>query len=120
MIHTGRLVSKGSEVEIRRGDHAIVARVMWRDGAKAGLKAQERVPIEEIMTLGRSPALQLTAAAGERRKHPRNEERSRLRGRAIEFAGGLVVAASLASAGLIMVQQAFARPLALVEGALAQ
>jgi hypothetical protein len=118
MIHTGRPISRGTEVEIRRGDHIIVARVMWREGARAGLKAQERVPIEEIVTLGRSPAFQLTAAGGERRKHPRPEQRSRMRGRSVEFGGVLVIAASLAGAGVTMVQSAFARPLAAVAAAL--
>ena len=118
MIHTGRPIARGTEVEIRRGDHVIVARVMWREGARAGLKAEERVPIEEIVTLGKSPALQLTAAGGERRKHPRPEERSRMRGRSVEFAGVLVIAASLAGAGFTMVQSAFARPLAAVAAAL--
>jgi hypothetical protein len=119
MIHTGRPVIRGSEVEIRRGDHVIVARVMWREGAKAGLKAEERVPVEDIVTLGQSPQYQLTAATGERRKHPRPEDRSRLHARAIQFVGVLVIGASLAGAGLLMVEQAFARPLAVVSAALA-
>ena len=118
MIHTGRPIARGTEVEVRRGDHVIVARVMWREGARAGLRAEERVPIEQIVTLGKSPALQLTAATGERRKHPRPEEQSRARGRTIEFAGALVIAASLAGAGFTMVQSAFARPLQAVATAL--
>ena len=119
MIYTGRPIAPGTEVEIRRGDHAIVARVIWRDCGRAGLQAEERVPIEEIVTLGQSPALQLTAD-GERRKSIRPEDRSRLIGRAIEFGGILVVAVSLASAALIMVEAAFARPLAAVSAALGQ
>ena len=118
MIHTGRPIARGAQVEIRRGDHVIVAKVMWREGGRAGLKSDERVPIEDIVTLGQSPALQLTAAAGERRRHPRPEERSRLQGRAIEFAGVLLVSISLAAAGFTMVQGALARPLAAVELAL--
>lgn len=106
-------------VELRRGDHVIIARVMWRDGARAGLKAEDRVPVEEIIVLGRSPAYRLTAAAGERRRQPRSEDRSRLRGRAIEFASVVVIGVSLAGAGLVMIEQAFTRPLALVATALA-
>jgi hypothetical protein len=120
MIHTGRPVRDGAEVELRRGNHVIVARVMWRDGGRAGLHSEVPVPVEDILTLGQSPALQLTAAPGERRQQRRREDSSRLRGRAIEFAGGIVIAASLASAGLVMVQQAFAQPLAAVETALGQ
>ena len=119
MIHSGRPMVEGTQVEVRRGDHVILARVMWRDGGRAGLRAEERVPVEEIMTLGQSPSLQLTAANRERRKHPRAADRSRLRGRAIEFAGVLTIAASLAGAALVIIEQAFARPLALVSAALA-
>lgn len=119
MIHSGRPMVEGTQVEVRRGDHVILARVMWRDGGRAGLRAEERVPVEEIMTLGQSLSLQLTAANRERRRHLRAADRCRLRGRAIEFAGVLTIAASLAGAGLVMIEQAFARPLALVSAALA-
>jgi hypothetical protein len=118
MIHTGRPMSQGTMVEVRRGDHAIVARVMWRDGARAGLQSEERVPIEEIVTVGQSPALQLTAASVDRRTQPRAEDRGRSRGRAIEFAGVLAIGACVAGAALTMVEVAFARPLAIISAAL--
>lgn len=119
MIRTGREVSRGTMVELRRGDHVIVARVVWREGARAGLQASERVPVEEIMTLGQAGALQLTARPAERRKAPRLAERSRMRGRAIEFAGLLAIGVPLAGAGMAMVKAALAPPLAAVAVALA-
>ena len=118
MIHTGRPITRGAEVELRRGDHVIVARVMWREGGRAGLRTEERLPIEDIVTLGQSPSLQLTAVNGERRRHPRPEDQSRLRARAVEFGGVLVIAAVLAGAGFTMVESALARPLAAVAEAL--
>jgi PilZ domain-containing protein len=118
MIHTGRQISTGTQVEVRRGDHVIIARVVWRDGGRAGLFAEDRVPVEEIMTLGQSPTLQLTAGPAERRRNPRPQERSRLQGRAMEFAAVVAIGAFLAVAGLSMVQSAFARPLAMVSAAL--
>lgn len=111
MIHTGRPIARGTQVELRRGDSVIHARVVWRDGGRAGLRSADRVPIEDIVTLGQSPALQLTAAKGERRKEPRTGDRSRIQGRAIEFAGVMAIAASLALASLTMIEAAFARPL---------
>jgi len=119
MIHTGREVARGTQVELRRGDHIILARVVWRDGGRAGLQSEERVPIEDIVTIGQSSALQLTAVSGERRKEARPGDRSRIRGRAFEFAGVLVAGISLAGGLLAMVEKAFAGPLALVSAALA-
>jgi hypothetical protein len=118
MIHTGRQLAKGSHVEICRGDYVILARVVWRDGGRAGLRSEDRLPIEEIVMLGQSPVVPSTPANGERRKRPRPENSSRIRGRAIEFAGVLVIAVSLAGAGVTMVESAFARPMALVSAAL--
>lgn len=118
MIHTGRQIAKGAQVEVRRGDHVIIARVVWRDGGRAGLRAEDRVPIEEIMTLGQSPTLQLTAGPLERRKVQRPPDRSRMQGRAMEFAAVIAISACLAMAGLSMVQEAFARPVQLVSQAL--
>ncbi len=85
MIHTGRQIAKGTKVEVRRGDHVIVARVVWRDGARAGLQAEDRVPVEALMTFVQSPAFQLVAATGARRKKARPGERNRLRGRAYQI-----------------------------------
>lgn len=118
MIHTSQQVAPGTAVEIRRGEHVIIARVVWRSGGRAGLQAEERLPVDEIMTVGQSPALQLTADGGDRRRYPRPEDRSRAQGRMIEFAGAGVVALSLAVAALSMVEQAFARPIAMVSAAL--
>lgn len=120
MIHTGRQIAQGTEVEIRRGDHVIVARVVWRDGARAGLRADERVPIEEIVTLGQSPALQLTASQSERRNIARKYDHSRLCGRAVEFGGVLAVVVSLAGYAVTMVHDALAPPLAAIVTALAR
>jgi hypothetical protein len=118
MIHTGRQIAKGTQVEVRRGDHVIIARVIWRDGGRAGLRAEDRVPIEDIMRLGQSPALRLTAGPAKRRKRPRPQELSRLQGRAMEFGTVIAIGASLALAGVSMVQAAFARPVEMVSAAL--
>src|SRR4029078_1604392 len=62
MIHVGRGAPNGDTVELRRGHHVIVARVVWRDGSRAGLHSDDRLPVEEILSLSQAPALQLTAA----------------------------------------------------------
>lgn len=120
MIQSGRGLAQGNLVELRRGDHVIIGRVVWQEGARAGLQSEDRLPVDEILTLSQAPSLQLTAVNGkrvERRKRPRHED-SRLRGRAIEFAGVAVVAACLGAGLFAMVEQTFARPIAIVESAL--
>lgn len=122
MIQSARAGDEGTLLELRRGDHVIVARVVWRSGAKAGLRAEERIPVEEILTVAQSSEFQLRAVDGknDRRKVPRSAEKSRQHGRAIEFAGVIVIATSLAGAALTIVEQAFATPLAAVETALSR
>lgn len=121
MIHSGRSVREGSTIEIRRGAHVIVAKVMWRDGSRAGLQADDRLPVDEILTLGQEPALQLTAgrSTAERRRQPRRiHDDSRIRARLFEFAGVAVLAGVFAATLFSVVQQALTRPLLAVETAL--
>lgn len=121
LINSGGPAAEGSVVELRHGDHVIVARVIWREGSRTGLRTQDRVPVEDIVTGKQAQAVQLTAPqwpAADRRKQPRTHEQSRMRSRALEFAGVAVTGGFLAAAVLSMVEQAFARPLATVQSAL--
>jgi hypothetical protein len=47
LIHGANALPEGSRVELRHGSYAIHARVVWRDGSRAGLQAEDRVPVEE-------------------------------------------------------------------------
>jgi hypothetical protein len=122
MIHSARSAAEGSFIELRRGDHVIVARVVWRDGARVGLRSDDRLPVEEIMSLSQSQALRLTASSGvsvDRRKQARAAPvDARLRGRAIEFIGVIAITVSLAIGVWTMAEQAFATPLEKVAAAL--
>ena len=118
---TAGAAATGSMIELWHGEHLIVGEVVWRKGTRAGLRTDQRVPVEEIMAIGNAPALQLTAGdwpRADRRKRPRSHDESRLRSRAIEFAGVAAIAVSLAIALLSMVEAAFAKPLAMVQTAL--
>src|SRR5262245_7417073 len=73
MIHSARAVPNGSLVELRRGVHVILARVVWKDGGRIGLRSSDRLPIEEILSLSLVKARQLLAVGGvgsERRREP--------------------------------------------------
>ena len=121
LINCPRGVSEGHVVELRRGDHVIVGRVVWREGSRAGLQCDDRLPVEQIMSLDQSQALQLTAPGGdriERRKQPRIIDDARLRGRAMEFISVGVIVVSLALTIWSMAEQALAKPMAAAAAAL--
>lgn len=116
LIQSGLAGSQGSLVEVRRGDHVMVARIVWRDGSRAGLQCEDRVPVEEIMSLGAAQALRLVASEGalvERRKYRRaNHGESRLQGRAMEFVAVLAIGIALAIGTWSAVEEALAKPFA--------
>jgi len=108
-------------IEVWHGEHVIVATIVWSKGTRAGLRADGRVPVDDILAISQASSLQPSAPpwpAIERRKRPRSHDDSRICGRLIEFAGIAAIAASLAAGAFIMVEQAFAKPLDYVEAAL--
>ncbi len=111
-------------IELRRGDQLIIARVVWQDGGKAGLKCEDRIPVERILTVGQSDWLQLTAvtakSSGDRRRQsrPTSHEDSRLRARMIEYGATVAFAVTLASTAFALFEQAFSAPFALIQAAL--
>ena len=121
MIYSSLAGPQGSVVELWRGDHVIVARVMWQDGARAGLQTDERLAVEDILSLSSSAAMTLTASkavSGDRRARPRDEPDRRRQGRMVEFVGVVLIGSTLAAAAYGLVEQALARPMALIHAAL--
>jgi len=121
MIHAGRPFTQGSVIELRHQEHVIVGRVVWREGAKAGLRSDDRLPVEQILSLANASAFQLAVTDGkfvERRRRPRTHEQSRIRARYVEFAGIVLIGLVLSGALVSLVSEALARPLAEVSAAL--
>jgi hypothetical protein len=121
MIHSSRAGPQGSVVELWRGDHVIVARVMWQDGARAGLQTDERLAVDDILSLSSSAAMTLTASkavSGDRRARSRDEPDRRRQGRMVEFVGVVLIGSVLAAAAYGLVEQALARPMAMIQAAL--
>ena len=123
LIHSSEPVERGMYLELRRGNQVIVARVVWRSGSCAGLRAQDRVPVEAMVTSGAvRPASREEAADCERRgRAPSREEEhehSRLRGRSLEFAFVGLVGALLSVAAFALVAEALAQPFVRVGAAL--
>lgn len=121
LIHVPQPPQRGSYVELRRGDQVIIGRVMWSKGSRAGLRAQDRVPVEAIVTNKTASGLRLTAPGGapvERRRAPRRHEQSRWRGRAFEFVSITLAGAILSVLLVSAMSRAVAEPLSRVRTAL--
>jgi hypothetical protein len=122
LIQSASPAPEGSTMQILRGDHLIIARVMWSEAGRAGLQTEERLPVEHILSLKQSRPLQLIASNGALRDH---SGRSRamahnrnMSGRAIEFVGVLVIGAVLTASGWAMAESALAAPLARLQAVL--
>ena len=114
------VAAQGSTVELWHGEHVIVGTIVWRKGNRAGLQAEERVPVDEILAISHAAALQLTASEWPKidRRRKARQDHNRSQGRAIEFAGVAVIAISLVAGTCVMFEQAFARPIHAIEAAL--
>ena len=115
LLHSSDAPSAGSYLEIRRGQHVMVARVVWSEAERFGVHTQDRLPVEAIVrdlpAIGSSEPGQNRFV--ERRHRPRERhERSRLAGRWLEYAafaiGGMIAASSAYGA----VSVAMAQPIA--------
>lgn len=118
--------ARGAYLELRRGGHVIVARVVWSNGQQFGARSQARlVPsqiIEERPAAGAAAIPADSARHVERRLLPRRPEgshdESRWRARALEFGGILALVAGLAILALDVSQQAFDHSLKSVDSSL--
>jgi hypothetical protein len=114
---------RGTYVEIRRGQHVIVARIAWKKGHRAGLRSQDPIFLQALLVEAPAPAPHGAQNRHvERRSAPRNSAeahaRSRRMARAFEFVSLGLVALVLAVSAFGMVEQALARPLQQIRMAL--
>ena len=120
LIYSNAAAQPGSFVEVRRGGQLVIARVVWRKNQRIGLCSPDPVHVEDIIAAD-SAAAAVPVAAGaaiERRRIPRDPDRSRSRGRAVEFVALVLVGGALAFAAMVSVEESLARPLASVGSAL--
>ena len=115
--------SEGTTVELRRDDYAIVARVVWRDGPRAGLHSDEPLPVDEIMSLApcadRDPGKDERSPI-ERRKRPRRSpDAVPSLGRSLEFVGVAAIVLCIAVAVFGVAKGALLAPTVRIEVALA-
>jgi hypothetical protein len=121
LVYSPGAAEPGSFVEIRRGGQLVVARVVWRKNQRIGLHSPDPVRVEDIIsTEAAATAVQSAKAqfAVERRRIPRNPDRSRQQARAMEFAAMVLGGLAFAGAAVATVEEALATPLAAVRVAL--
>lgn len=127
MMRTAKPPSPGSYIEVRKAAMVVVARAVWARDQFFGVRAQDRIELEELFDQANqqmSAAMGLTGAKGDRRKQARTEsaaekaERSRRFATLFQF-GMLALAAGIAALmiaqGVVAVLHA---PVAAVEAAL--
>ncbi|HEY0630188.1 MAG TPA: PilZ domain-containing protein [Sphingomicrobium sp.] len=125
LLHSEDAPVRGSYLEIRRGAHIIIGRVVWSKPNRFGIQAQDHIPVDGLVqNSDRSPTTDATATGiVERRAYSRSvqlaHEKSRTIGRLIEFGTFLMVAAlATVLVGGVAVEIIF-EPMAKAEGALA-
>ena len=119
---------RGAYVEVRRGRHVIVARVIWSKKHRFGVRTQDLVAAGVIAgerdTDPAGDAGQPTSQPAERRVHAREvasaeaHQRSRMMGRSIEFGFVLVAGSTLAMLCVSLASEAMLKPLSVVTAAL--
>lgn len=123
MIQARQPTHQGMTVEIRRDRYLITGQIVWQDGDRIGLRCEDRVPVEEMLSLGAGKSLRLVTTEGaliERRRASRHRsDEARLHGRAVQFAGVIAIALGLSISGLLWVKSTLAHPLQAAEAALA-
>lgn len=124
--------SKGSYVELRRGNQLIIGRVVWSKDRFFGIRTQDKLDIPAIINeprlarrpQGRGPS---TPALVDRRRETRMDadarlarqfERSRHYSSVLQFALFAVAALSAAGLAAMQVHEVLAAPFAIIEGQL--
>ena len=118
---------RGAYVEICRGRQTVVARVAWTKGHRAGLRSQDPIFVNALVsdTPARAPlsADQAARSFVERRQKPRAPARafedSQIRGRVLEFACVGLIGTALAFAAVGAASEVLARPMSAIRTALA-
>ena len=121
LIYSNGTAQPGSFVEVRRGGQFVIARVVWRKNQRIGLHSPDPVHVEDIIGADKAAAASVSTAAGmpiERRRIPRDPERSRHHARAAEFIAMVVAGGALAFAAMASVEESLAKPFAAVDRAM--
>lgn len=115
MIEAQSPPPRGHYLEVRRGEHVIIGRVVWSSGYRVGILSQDRLEVGAIVADAKVPRrIRPSGELAERRKQPRiddRHQRSRLVGKTIEYGSVLALGAIGAFAIVDMATAALGQPL---------
>lgn len=120
LIYSQSPAEPGSFVEIRRGSQLVIARVVWRQNQRIGLCSPDPVPVDAIISDSTAAAAVVSCggrAQIERRRQPRDSDRCRAQGRAIEFLFVVLLGSAIAAGAAMTVHEALAKPMAAIDSA---
>lgn len=126
LVRSSQPLNRGSYLEIRRGPHVIVARVVWSRSDRCGVQTQDPIPAAALIRDPdgqTAPAKSVQPAAIERRTAARptalRHEISRQKSRAAQFAVFAVACGFAALFAANIVSEVIAQPLETAQAALA-
>ena len=123
MVRAPKAPPRGTYVEICRGTHRIVARVVWVSNDRFGARTQDPLPVDAIAGGGNStpaPANRNDRRTAPRRpSHAQQHDRSRRWSRRAEFAGVVAMGCAAALLAFDTVRDTLSRPLTQIEARLA-
>ncbi len=115
---------RGTYLELRRGEHEIMACVMWATDHRFGVRTQDLLVVDDIIhqpnrSAATSPGAETNDRRGTQRNSAERHESSRMLSRAMEFAvlGVFAVSAAVVTFGTVV--EALQQPLADATAALA-
>lgn len=122
LLHSGSPPSRGTYIEVRRGSYVIVARVVWTDANRFGVRAQDKLSFDSLVA--ERPAVMQPAndagASNERRASPRSDglewrhTQFRDRSRVLQFAWLLGIGFVLSTFVYKAVEDTLSQPMAIL------
>lgn len=116
--------ARGSYVEICRGTHRIVARVVWADQDRFGARAQDAIALDAIASGADVPPPAVPSPDRDRRRQPRGRtadeghDENRRRARRAEFLTVTAFGCLAAFFAFDTVRDTLSKPLGIVEASL--
>lgn len=125
-LQTAAPPARGTYVEVCKGHHIIIGRVVWTSSHRFGIRTQDQIDPLDVANSNEAAAGGADSAGRgpvERRRSPRNHqqqaETSRFAARAMQFASLAVTGAGAAFLLATVVKAALSAPLAAINAALA-